>query len=572
MLGRHTLKAGFEGRWVRYRNFQPSVLAGSFAFRNAQTAYPGTVRTTSGATVNGLGSTGNAFASFLLGQVQSYTYTQKDPGQTAAGDSYSGFISDDFKVTPRLTLNLGLRYELNTRLREINGIASTFDLSSGRILAGSSKPDVALDRNNFAPRFAFAYDLFGNQKTVVRGGYGVFFQPISGGGGAPIWGLPSFPFTTTSTAQSAGSTAITTLSAGPAVVPDLSLNDPRLGFGQNVGVQGPNTAPYAQQWNFVVERSLGSGFLASAGYVGTASKKTDSGRLGYINLNQVPIQTVRQAALAQNTRNPNTAGLRPYPNFNEVQLYLPRYGDSNYHSLQLKLERRFSKGFTILASYTWSKYIDNNAELFGFTGGSWPQDVYNLRAERAVSTSDVPHVFLTSMVWDLPFGENRLVPLHGFWNLLAGGWQINDITTFSSGRPVDVEQATNTSLTFSNLQRPNVTGSPVLSKDEKSINRYWNTSVFAPADPLSFGNSPRNPIRGPGRYNFDVSLVKQWRLHEQTSLEFRAKSFNFTNTPPLQLDTRVTYNPSLPLSSQSFGRITSAGDGRIIQFGMKFRF
>jgi hypothetical protein len=290
-----------------------------------------------------------------------------------------------------------------------------------------------------------------------------------------------------------------------------------------------------------------------------------------VQINQVPIELVRQAAIAQSTQTPNTAALRPFPQFENVNAFLARYGDANYHSLQVKLERRFSRYFSFLTNYVWSKSIDNGSEVFGFSGGEPPQDIYNLAAERAVAGGDVPHRLVASAVSDLPFGRGRAVELPALLDVFAGGWQINGIFTAQSGRPLDVSQTVNTSRTFSARQRPNINGSPRLSSSERTIQRWFNTSVFSPADPLSFGNSPRNPVRGPGLFNIDLSLVKQFPFGESRRVEFRAESFNFTNTPPLGAP-NTSYNPGLPLAQQSFGRITSAGDGRIVQLALKLVF
>ncbi len=564
LRGRHNLKVGAEVRVYRMKNFQPSYYNGYFSFRAAETSLPGQLSS----------STGNAFGSFLLGLADQTQYTVKDPGQLVNNESYGVYVQDDWKISKRLTLNLGLRYDLNTRLQDKRGFSSTFDLTAGRVLAGAAQPLPPLDRTNFAPRFGLAYDVFGDQKTVIRGGFGIFYSPIVGGGGNPLNGVSKFPFEFTSIAQSrdAGITPVTTLGAGPVILPQFSLTDPNLGFGGNVQVQSPNTAPYVEQWNFGVERSIANRLVLGASYVASGGRKLDTGRLNYINLNQVPFPVAQQAGRAQNTSSPVTANLRPYPNYNFVQALNPRYGNSNYNSLQLKAEQRLSGGISYLVSFTWAKYIDNGSETYNFLGGSWPADVYNLGLERAVSTAAVPRRLVASYVWDLPFGAGRRFSLTGWANAFAGGWQLSGICTAQDGQPFDVEQSTNTTATYTLLQRPNVSGNPNLPTGQQTVKRFFDTSVFSAATPLSVGSSPRNPLRGPALVNFDAALHKQWFFRESRDVEFRLESFNFTNTPPLQLLTRATYNPALPLSSQSFGQITSAGDGRILQLALKLHF
>jgi hypothetical protein len=225
-----------------------------------------------------------------------------------------------------------------------------------------------------------------------------------------------------------------------------------------------------------------------------------------------------------------------------------------------------------LLSYTWAKYLDNGSEAYNSLGGSWPADVYNLRLERSDSTAEVPHRFVASYVWDLPFGAGRHFALHGWANAVAGGWQLSGICTAQDGQPLDVEQSTITADTYTLLQRPNILGNPNLPSDARTVGRWFNTSAFAPAVPLHVGTSPRNPIRAPGLTSFDAAVHKMWGFGEQRSAEFRLEAFNFTNTPPLILQTRTTYNPNLALNSQSFGQITSAGDGRILQLALKVHF
>jgi hypothetical protein len=556
--GAHSIRFGGEWRKLQIKNFQPGAPQGQFQFRTAQTALPGALQ----------GRTGNAFASYLLGLVGGSTIAQSDYTLLVRPYTLAGYVQDDWKVSRRLTLNLGLRYDFNSRIVESERRDSSLDTATGRVLVGNDKPEVPFDLNNFAPRIGFAFDLFGNQRSVVRGGYGIFYQPMHGGGANA--GLAKFPFAFTTSRTAIGTEAVTTLRQGPVLGAAPNLSDPRLGFGGNVGIQTPNLAPYVQQWNLGVEHALTSKLLIGAAYVGSASKKLDTGTGGSLNINQVPIARVQQAARDQNTQTPVTNNLRPYPNYEVVSQFMARYGDANYHSLQVKAEQRFSQSLTALVSYTWSKSIDNGSEVFGFTGGSAPQDIYNTNGERAVASGDIPHRLVASYVFDLPFGKGRRFALPRGLDYAFGGFQLNGVTTLQSGRPVDITQSVNTSRSFNALLRPNINGNPYLSDSQRTLDRFFDTSVFSAATPLAFGTSPRNPVRGPGLVNFDVSLVKEFRFTEKRGLEFRAEAFNLMNTPPFG-QPNGSYNPSLSLSQQAFGRITSAGDGRTIQLALKLK-
>ncbi len=256
----------------------------------------------------------------------------------------AAYFQDDWKITGRLTLNLGIRYDLNTRCMTSAATVPHSTLRPAKFWPGSQLNTPPLATKNFAPRLGFAYDLSGKQTTVIRGGYGIFFSPIVGGGGNPLNGVSKFPFEFTSTGTSPnGITPASTLAQGPVILPQFSLDDPKLGFGGNVAAQAPNTAPYVEQWNIGVEHTIASSLVLGVSYVGSGGHKWDTGRLNYINMNQVPYPVAQQAGVAQGTLNPNTANLRPYPNFNYVELLNPRYGNSSYNSLQLKLEQHLPR-------------------------------------------------------------------------------------------------------------------------------------------------------------------------------------------------------------------------------------
>ena len=228
-------------------------------------------------------------------------------------------------------------------------------------------------------------------------------------------------------------------------------------------------------------------------------------------------------------------------------------------------------GLSYLLSYTWAKYIDNGSESYNSLGGDWITDIYNPRLDRAESTAEIPQRFVASYVWDIPFGRGLQHSMSRTLDAIAGGWQISGIATLQDGQPVDVEQSTITSNTFSLIQRPNSTGSPILHSG-RSVTKFFNTSAFSAAAPQSVGTSPRNPVRSPGLTDFDLALMKNWHLYEADIIQFRMEAFNLSNTPPLILQTRTTFNPSLTLAQQSFGQITSAGNGRVLQAALKFYF
>jgi TonB-dependent Receptor Plug Domain len=562
LRGGQSIKTGVEVRFYRMKIFQPSFYNGYFGFRSAETSSPGSLSS----------KTGNAFASFLLGQADSTQYTQVDPGQEVNGEYYAGFFQDDWRATRRLTLNLGLRYEINSRLADKRGLSSTFDTKTQTVLAGAARPIPPLSLTNVAPRFGLAYDARGDQSMLVRAGFGLFYSPITGNGGNPLNGVPKFPYAFTSNAPSPdGITPVSTLSVGPVIQPSYPINSPQLGYGTAVQIQSPNTAPYVYQWNVGIEQQFGKSLVGDISYVATAAHKFDIGRLNYENVDQVPYSLAKQAAIAQGTTNPNTSGLLPYPNFASVQAINPRWGNSIYNSLQLKLEQRVRWGLSYLLSYTWAKYIDNGSESYNSLGGDWITDIYNPRLDRAESTAEIPQRFVASYVWDIPFGRGLQHNMSRTLDAIAGGWQISGIATLQDGQPVDVQQSTITSNTFSLIQRPNSTGSPILHSG-RSVTKFFNTSAFSAAAPQSVGTSPRNPVRSPGLTDFDLALMKNWHLYEADIIQFRMEAFNLSNTPPLILQTRTTFNPSLTLAQQSFGQITSAGNGRVLQAALKFYF
>ena len=328
------------------------------------------------------------------------------------------------------------------------------------------------------------------------------------------------------------------------------------GIGQGVfAVDRDLGSGYVQQWNTSVQRELTADISVEVAYTG--SKITRVGTPD-TNLNQLTAEQLAQgAALQQRVTNPyfgviprsSSLGdptipvaqlLKPYPQYTTVSLYRNNVGTTIYHGAYVKLEQRFSSGLSYLVSYTRSKLMDDASSVFDasiLTGpvANFPvADSFNRRLERDYSNGDIPHVFVTSAVWDLPWGSNRRSRAGGVVGALVNDWTLTGVVTLQSGIPLAISQTTNNNA-FAGFgtQRPNLVGDPELPSDERSVSRWFNTSAFAAAAPFTLGTSSRNPVRGPGYRNLDLALMRRLPLSGSKALELRAEVFNATNTPPL---------------------------------------
>ena len=554
---RHTLKFGFDIRREALDVLNPPNPTGSFAF------------TTTGTNSAAVAGSGNALASLLLGQVNAFTIDlQKNVIQPRAHIA-EFFIDDDWKVSSRLTLNLGTRYTLNFPSTERHDQGAVFNLGT-QVL---DFPHTAreLECCDFGPRAGLAYRL--SDTWVIRSGYGMIFFEQSGI--TTPFTIPQFPFVQTLGQQSQDNvTAAFGLSSGPTV--QVTQPNPNSGLGQGVfGVDRNNGSGYSQQWNFTVEKTIGKDWNVEVGYLG--SKNT---RLGIpdANINQLPSQYLSQgSALLTRVTNPyfgqipassslGTATiaqqqlLRPYPRFTTVALFRDNVGNSSYNALAIKLEKRFSHGLTINGAYTFSKLIDDASSVFSqtiFTGPvlntTGAADAYNRHLEKDLSSGDIPRVFAIGWVYDIP----RL------WRI--AGWQIGGLVRVQAGDTVAVTQATNnnSSLGFA-VQRPNRISNPN-QFDNRTVARYFDTAAFTAVPQFVIGSSSRNPVRGPGLQEADLMIGKTFRITERLNLEFRAEAFNVSNTPPLN-------DPNGSFGSAAFGSITSAGNPRDFEFVAKLHF
>jgi hypothetical protein len=264
--------------------------------------------------------------------------------------------------------------------------------------------------------------------------------------------------------------------------------------------------------------------------------------------------------------------MKPYPQYTTVALYRNNVGNTHYAGASVKLEQRLSRGLSYLVSYTRSRLMDDASSVFDASILTGPvanvpvADSFNRRLERDYSTGDIPHVFVASAVWDLPFGRGRLKSAHGVLGTVVNDWSLATVVTLQSGVPVAVSQTTNNnSFAGFGTQRPNLIGDPELPANERTTARWFNTAAFSAAPIFTLGSSSRNPIRGPAYRNVDLALSRRLPLSSDWSVELRAEAFNLLNTPPLG-------NPNATVGAANFGSITTAGDPRVVQLAIKVRF
>jgi hypothetical protein len=551
--GQHGIKVGTDLRWERLDALRPPSPTGAFQFDSVLT---------SGLKEQGtpVPNTGSALASMLLGQVQSFSIdVQKETLKPRAAIS-EFYLQDDWRLHRRLTLNLGIRYTLNWPSTEANDRAAVFNLNTQGLdlLGADGVPRSArdLEKVNFAPRVGVALLL--DETSVLRAGYGLTW--IEQAGITTPFTTPLFPFIQTLTQRSLENrTPAFLLSDGPT----LTISEPNAnsGLGQGVfGVQRNNGSGYAQQWNVMLQEVFRQTWSIEAGYLG--SKLT---RLGVpdTNLNQLRVEQLALGSeLARQVPNPFAPGeivayqqlLRPYPRFNTVTLYRNNVGHSTYHSFQARLERRFARGLTATASYTFAKLIDDAGAVFDSAVLTGPvinyqaADSFNRRLEKDESTGSSPHVFSAGWVWE--FGR---------------GWQIAGIVRLQSGMPFAVTQATNLNAAFGfGIQRPNRVSDPN-HYPERSVSRWFNTAAFTTAPQFTLGASSRNPVRGPGYRTADLMLGKTFSITEHLRTELRMEAFNVTNTPPLG-------QPNGSFGTAAFGSITTALDPRVVELALRLHF
>lgn len=496
--------------------------------------------------------TGNALGDLLLGFPLFTSVARVDNPQQLRTESYNFFINDSYRVTQRLTLNAGLRYEYNSPPVDAEDRANVYDPVTRSLVRvgtnGVPRSGFEADKNNFAPRVGFAWSV--SEETVLRGGYGIYYDQSAL---APAEALYfNSPFFDNNIFFSLPGLPLTLNNPFPSFFP-FPLPDSAL------AIQPDLRTGYMQHWNFNVERQLGSRSVLEVAYVGSKGTKLLTAR----DINQ-PQPRVLPRGLP--------IVPRPDPRFDDIDLLESR-ANSNYHALQARFQQRLTRGFSALASYTWSKSIDDASNFFSSAGDpNFPQNSFNVAAERGRSNFDVRHRLSFSYTYALPFGKGReYLADDGWLSTVLSGWETYGIVTLQSGRPftvallpeIDNSGTGRSILGFGANDRPNLVVDPELSSP--TTLQWFNTAAFAFPAPGTFGNAGRNILDGPGFQNVNMSLLKNTRLTERFNLQFRAEAFNLFNHPNFNL-------PDNFLGSPTFGRISSARDPRHIQFGLKLLF
>lgn len=514
---------------------------------------------------NSAGAGGHSFATMLLGYP---TEIRRGQGNTLTQGRINApqlFIQDDYRITSRLTLNLGMRYEFHNAPYDITDRLGNLWIRrdpatgkySGTLLWATTNPEIdpetglrnqpakrdrfgrALmqsDYNNFGPRIGLAWTV--TNKTVVRAAYGIFYNSTFV---QELQDLRKFwPFTVQQV-----------FTANTGLLPDLSITDAGPPFSNTAAIGGwpqnpENRTPYSQQWNFTIQRQILDDLSFEIAYVGNSNKK----QVGYTAIN---------AALT-----PGPGPVQPrrlLPDFGDLDGGANRFG-SNYNSLQTTLKKRFSRGLQFNANYTWGKVLDDQSSL-----AEWKtQDPFNMKADYSRASIDLRHVFNLSYVYDLPFGRGRT--FGSGWSrgldLLLGGWTLDGFIRAQTGRPYNVVTGSDRANVGRTYQRPNVLRNPNLGP--KTPDRWFDTTAFVLPPPFSYGNAGAFIVEGDGRMYTDISIGKRFYVRERHFVELRGEFYNLPNI--VKFDGPAT-NFS---ASGAFGTITSASDARQIQFALRYTF
>lgn len=581
--GNHTLKIGGDIRRYRYDVLKGSPFFGEIIF--------GSIFSSSS---DSPGS-GAPFADFLMGFPSTLQGTQMLDWGRHRWIYAAPYFQDDWKVTARLTLNLGIRYDLFTQPVDARDRGSLFDTRTGRFQLpgrdGFSRAIVNGDHNNIAPRFGFAWQV--KPKLVVRGGYGMFYglrdqnqETTQFSGNNPNTPDLTVPVVNAATTVAPPFTINSPIVATPSDV-TLASFTPQRPFVRTIRTQLFDHArfPVLHQFNLSFQYEPVANWLFEVNLIGSRGRDLAT---AFLHFNQVPFEYALEGR--------NRQVDRPYPHINGNIPVVSDIARSSYHSVNFKVEKRYSAGLSFLVNYTIQKNIGEGGtgpSAFSQNGGtSFVLDNYNLSLERSVDPLDVPQVFVASYGYELPWGPaKRWLNSPGVAGKLLGGWQVNGITTLRGGFPSDL-RTNRLAPIFNTFNVPDrVPGEPTQVQQNRGPDSFFNPKAFRvpgtvpskTGTPIQMiGNAGRRFVRGPGSVNFDFSLFKNTPLTERYTLQFRAEFFNLTNTPtfflpPGNAASMTCIGPSpgsaCDASNPGFGKLSSGtATGRQIQFGLKLLF
>ncbi|MFB3825138.1 MAG: TonB-dependent receptor domain-containing protein [Bryobacteraceae bacterium] len=554
--GAHSFKAGGEVRLARNVDDLNSLMSGQFNFALQPTSNPA-------ASAN----TGNALASLLLGFPSSASVLDSDLLDRRA-KYFAFFAQDDWKVTQTFSLNVGLRWEAHTPKFDVNDRMNGFDPVPINPVSGT--PGIVTfagrdgrgrqlyngDWNNFMPRVGLAWKLLSN--TVIRAGSGVFFGvPLPGSNNTSAGFSRQAAYTTPDNGITAPFYLRDGFPGGP-TSPELGPAYGAVKVGQTATtaieyVETQRRLGYTIQWNLSIQQDMGRNSVVEISYLGTVGHKLNGPNT---NINQVRPELMGPG---------NAQARRPFPQFGNITTVSPMWGNSSYHGVNFKYEKRFSDGINLLANYTFSKFIDDvpAAQEIGSTPGM--QNYYDRRSEKALSGNDVRNRLVFSSVYEVPAGKGRKYLSNSPAGLILGGWNIGAILTLQAGSPFGITTQNSTLNAFSGGQRVDLLRDPNLPKSQRTVERYFDTEAVTAPPQFTFGTAGRSILTGPGLVNLNVSLLKNFKLAETWNLQFRLESFNAVNRPNFE-------EPVSALGAPNFGGITSALDARSMQIGLRLTF
>jgi hypothetical protein len=567
--GKHSLKFGIDFRRQQRNFFQETSPRGWYGF---DSSYSQDITTASG---------GNGLADLLLGIPSFYSQDKLQGTYPTRYWDLAGFVQDDFRVTPNLTLNLGLRYEVTS---PANGRVSNFDLDRAIIVTsygegGVSHAGVQFDKNNWAPRVGFAYSPFGNKRTVIRSAFGVFYS--SEGNIFDDLGLNPPALSVNSQSFNAGNIPPPSQFISSGFPPDFTFANPNPAIG-TVRSNGPKRViPYIMEWNFTLQHEFANDWVAQAAYVGTRGLRLWNHEVG--NLNQPPVPL--DSNFSDSTGNYGRPYFSRLPDLSTIEpLDFPML-DLAYHAFQASVNKHFSYGFNMLASYTFAKNL-------GTADGNVASDVQNIFAiggDKGPVQPDIRHRFVVSYLYELPIGKGKhfLNSASRGVDLILGGWQMSGITVLRSGQAYTAGLSFDPTNTGVGARADRIHNPYDFSFDtdtqkalgcsspgQQTLDCFYNQAAFvipplAPGQLFArqFGNAGRTNLRGPDQVNFDFAMLKNFGITERHKLQFRAEFFNLFNHPQFAL-------PGGCVDCEGGASITSTllDNEREIQFGLKWSF